>query len=172
MLSEPFDRKIRGFFQLGKNIYLNQSKRSETYIILTESNFAYKHIQHFKANQTEDRKWGWARCLFLLFSSCSLLLLQSLGDSLNVGNDKGCASGRDIPRDILLSLHWLCAGDMLQAHTARSGAAAARLWYEKQIYVNWRISALSRGTFINVVKKKRDNNFFNGCSSFKALFKN
>lgn len=55
---------------------------------------------------------------------------------------------------------------MPQLVTASAGAEALN------IYINWGISYLSRGTSRKVVKgvkkKKKDNNVFNDCSSFKG----
>lgn len=116
-----------------KNIYW--VKRSEIYIILTESNFAYKHIQDFKANQSEDRKSGCGRCLLLLFSSCSLLLLQSLGDSLKVWNDKCCASVRNT-HSTSSPCTGSVAGDMLQVRHSkvRCCCSQALIWRKEYLY--------------------------------------
>lgn len=51
---------------------------------------------------------------------------------------------------------------MLQLVTASVGAEALN------IYINWRMSCLLRGTSRKVVKEKKDNNVFNDCLSFKG----
>lgn len=155
-------------------LYISPERRC---ILLTDSDFFYEHFQDLKHKQRMGR-WGDARrCCSTRVSPCCckawlvlwLLAMTSLPEMRGARVVHLCKTAS--PLHLLLTERdALCAtrqGQMMpQLVTASAGAEALN------IYINWGISYLSRGTSRKVVKggkkKKKDNNVFNDCSSFKG----